>query len=219
MSRRLLFAAALFGAGFSFVAGEAAATTLTTNTLSIWETSGYITGSATELSFGPIQLQPYNTSSGITLYGIQQPSVGFDFTGPDGGGYVLSGYSYHSLNSLAGASDAVGVMDIATPASGESAMFLSVASTGNTPLTLSLSDGESFSVVSGAFIGLSVSHPITWLSLSTSSGSQPILDDFYFADSSLQPDAPTAEVASFFLLGGGLLILFGARRKLLKLAA
>jgi len=148
------------------------------------------------------------------LYGIQHPSVGYDFTGPDNSSYNLTGVTYHSLQSLAGASDGVGVISVTAPSGGANALFLGIGSTGNTPLTITLSDGETFPGLSPGLFGFSLSHPITGLTLSTTSGSQPVIDDFWYGNSSLSQDAPTVEAATYLLMGGGLLVLIGARRKL-----
>jgi hypothetical protein len=90
---------------------------------------------------------------------------------------------------------------------------LGLATTGNTPVTLTLSDGESFSSISTAFFGVSISHPITWLTLTTTTGSAVIVDDFYYGVSSLPQDSPTSEGATMAMCGGGLLVLLGSVRR------
>ncbi|MGA8025679.1 MAG: hypothetical protein WB992_00940 [Bryobacteraceae bacterium] len=207
----------LLGAGALAVA-QADATTITTTSYSTWASSTYTAaGSQFELNFSPIQNISYDTSTGIILYGITHSNVGFDFTGPDNGGYNLTG-STSGTTSLKGASDGVGTIYVAAPSGGANALLLGIGGTGSTPLTLTFSDGESFSGLSpGSLFGFSISHSITWLTLSTASGSQPIIDDFYYGASSLPPDPPpTIEGATFALVGGGLLILFGSRRRLLR---
>ncbi len=214
MCRRIL-RPIVFGA---LIVAQGGATTIITNSLSTWESSSYTTsGSQDELSFSAVHVgTTYDTSTGILLYAVNHPSVSFDFTGPDNGSYSLNGATYQCCTGLIGASDGVGDINVRTPLNGENALFLSIGSAGNaSPLTLLLSDGESFSALSPGLFGFSTSHPIYWLQLSTASGSQPVIDDFYYGTSSLSPDAPTAEAATFLLMGGGLLILFGARRKLL----
>ncbi|MBV9156771.1 MAG: hypothetical protein JO097_10960 [Acidobacteriaceae bacterium] len=208
--------AALTAAGVLFVAGQAMATTITTTSLSTWESSTYtVSGSQQELNFTGVNVgTTYDTATGIVLNAINHPSVGYDFTGPDNGTYNLTGVAYNRATGLAGASDGAGYINVATPSNGANSLFLSIGSTGGTPLTLLLSDGESFSGLSPGLFGFSLSHQITWLELSTVSGSQPVFDDFYYGTSSLSPDAPTSEAATFLLMGGGLLILFGARHKL-----
>ncbi|MFL6351323.1 MAG: hypothetical protein ACJ74Z_05680 [Bryobacteraceae bacterium] len=132
----------------------------------------------------------YNTAAGITLKAIGNAAVGFNVTGPDNGGYKLTGFSYgtHNFQSLLAGTDTTAAMNIATPAAGNNALFLGLATTNNTPITLTLSDGQSFSSIATAFFGLSLSHPITWLTLSTSNGSGVVVDDFYYGASNLAQD-------------------------------
>lgn len=223
MHRKLRFLAALVLAYLSLLTGEVCATTITTTSFSTWESSAYtVSGSQAELNFGTINDTSgnYSNSTGITLFSIPSPSIGFLFTGPDGSGYVLNGTTYNSFAALAGASDGVGVINVATPAGGENAILLGIGCTGtcagSTPLTLTLSDGESFAISAGLF-GLSISHDITWLTLSTTSGSKAVIDDFWYATSSEAQDPPaTIEGATAVLISGGLLLILGFRRKLAK---
>lgn len=206
----LAFAAAIL------IAAEAGATTITTTSFSTWSSAAYTeSGSQFDLNWSGLSgTGSYDTSAGITLYGKTQTSVAYIFTGPDGSGWVLNGITYNSLNGLAGANDGVGVINVAAPSGGVNAVLLSIGSTPSAPLTLTLSDGEIFSGLSSGLFGLSISHDITWLRLSTTSGSTAVIDDFWYGASSLPQDSPTAEGATFILLGGGLLILAGAQRKL-----
>jgi hypothetical protein len=211
---KVQWALATIGAGLLLGAGPAAATTITSTSFNGWKTG--LTGTPTELDFSPIiSGKSYSTSSGLTLKAIGNASIGFVFTGPDNGSYSLTGFSYGTQNiqSLKAGSDSTAVMNVTTPAAGNNAIFLGLATTNNTPVTLTLSDGQSFSSISTAFFGLSISHPITWLTLTTSSGSAVILDDFYYGVSSLPQDSPTSEGATMAMCGGGLLILLGSMRK------
>lgn len=165
----------------------------------------------------------YNTSAGVSLSNSSQPSAKFVFTGPDNGNFSLTGGLYttggHNYPSLFGSSDGKGEIMITMPSGGENAVLLNLATTGGTVLDVQLSDGESFTPAAGV-LGLSISHDITWLTISTGSGSEPIIDDFMFGNSNLTQDqftqdpAPTLEASTIAMIGGGLLILFGGRRKL-----
>jgi len=208
------WALATLGAVLLLGAGPATATTITSTTFNAWKTN--LTGTPTELDFTPITSgKSYSTSVGLTLKAIGNSSVGFVFTGPDNGSYNLTGFSYSSQNiqSLKAGSDSTAVMNVATPGAGNNAVLFGLATTNNTPITLTLSDGESFSSITAAFFGVSISHPITWLTLTTTSGSAVIVDDFYYGASSLPQDAPTSEGATAAMCGGGLLILLVSMRK------
>jgi len=214
MLGKMQWALATFGAGLLLGAGPAAATTLTSTTFGGW-TAG-LTGTPTELDFSPIVVgKSYSTAAGITLKAIGNPLIGFNFTGPDNGAYKLTGFAYdvHSFQSLEAGSDSTAVMNVTTPAAGDNAIFLGLATTNNTPVTLTLSDGQSFSSITTAFFGLSISHPITWLTLTTSSGSAVVVDDFWYGASSLPQDSATSEGATMAMCGGGLLILLGSVRR------
>jgi hypothetical protein len=222
---KLRFLATVVIGGLLMLSGEMSATTITTTSFSTWESSTYtVSGSQVELSFVPVNSAnySYSTSSGITLTPSGNPSIGFLFTGPDNSGYVLNGTSYNGLNALAGASDGVGVIKVATPSGGENAILLGVGCTGtcsgSTPLTLTLSDGEIFAIANGLF-GLSISHNITWVTLSAANGSRPVVDDFWYGTSAEAQDSqpqPAIEGATLILISGGLLVIFGFRRKLGK---
>lgn len=216
MYRTLRFLAAMVLACLAILTREAAGTTITTTTLNSWKAT--LTGSQTELNLTAIQSTSYNTSSGITLSAVGNSSIDFVFTGPDNGSYKLTGNANNG--TLTGASDGTGYINAATPSGGETAILLGIGCTGtcagSTPLTLLLSDGESFSISSGLF-GLSISHPITWAQLSTTSSSAAVLTDFWYGTSDLAPDPPqTVEGATAILIGGGLLVIFGWRRKWVK---
>lgn len=217
-SSSLLFTAA----ALCLVSYRAQATTITSTTFSGWKT--YLTASPNEADFTQIAYTSYNTSSGINLSAVGNASILFNFTGPDGTAkWTLSGAKYNSYTSLEGGSDSSAAVKITMPGSGENAVLLALGSVLNTPLTVTLSDGETFTSASNTLLGLSISHPISWLTVATSSGSQAVVDDFWYGNSSLTQDAsgggttapaPAAECATFLLMGGGLLILVGAHRKL-----
>lgn len=199
----------------AFLAAAGQANTVTTTNYNVWKTN--LTGSPTELDFTKVKTTGYNTSSGITLPPLQGPALSFVVTGPDNTGYSLAGGFYGSTVSLFGASDGTGYIRVDLPSSGENAVLLGLATQPNAALTVTLSDQESFAVSNGLF-GVALSHDITWLTISTVNGSQPVLDDFFFGTSNLSQDqvnqSQSAEGATALMIGGGLLILFGARRKL-----
>lgn len=202
-------------------AGSAGATSVTTTTFSSWKAT--LTGSPSEANFSAISLTSYNTASGLTL--PTPGSSGTTFTGPDNGGYQMTGVDYSTYKSLAGSTDAGAGLNVALPNGGVNAFLLSVGSTGGTPLTLTLSDGETFSVNNGLF-GISLSHTVSSLLLTTSAGSEAVIDDFWYGNSNLVQDptggstsgsqsgpAPVAEVATSVMIAGGFLFLFGAWRR------
>ncbi|MBV9301019.1 MAG: hypothetical protein JOY62_07245 [Acidobacteriaceae bacterium] len=218
MHRKTHWRLTIIATGLLCFVKHSEATTITSTSYSAW-TAG-LTGAPTELDFSPIVIgKSYSTAAGITLKAIGNSSVGFTFTGPDNGSYKLTGYSYgsHNFQSLESGNDSTASMNIATPTSGENALFLAVATTSNTPVLLTLSDGESFTITTQAGspsnFGLSISHPVTWLTLTTSSGSSVIITDFYYGVSSETQDSPASEGATMAMCGGGLLILFGSVRR------
>jgi hypothetical protein len=202
----------MLGAGLLLATGHAAATTITSTTFSAWKPG--LIGQPTELDFSPVQTgHSYSTSTGITLKAIGNSSIGFAFTGPDNGSYKLTGVSLNNFQSLEGGTDATASISIATPIAGDNTLFLGLATTNSTPITLTLSDGETFSSITTAFFGMSISHPVTWLTLSTTSGSAVIVDDFYFGVSDQPQDSAASEGATMSMCGGGFLILFGSLRR------
>jgi len=199
---------------FLAYANRANATTVTTTSYSIWKTG--LTGNPIELDFTKVKTTNYKTSSGITLMPLQGPAQSFVVTGPDQAGYALAGGFYGSVVSLFGASDGTGYIRIDLPAGGENAILLGLAAQPAANLSVRLSDQESF-VVSNGLFGLVLSHDINWLTISTINGAQPVLDDFLFGNSNLAQDpvnqSESNETAPALMIGAGLLILFGARRK------
>lgn len=206
----------LTGATMAFLvyANRANATTVTTTSYSAWKTG--LTGNPIELDFTKVKTTNYKTSSGITLVPLQGPALSFVITGPDKANYALAGGFYGSVVSLFGASDGTGYIRIDLPSGGENAILLGLATQPAANLTVKLSDQQSF-VVSNGLFGLVLSHDISWLTISTINGAQPVLDDFLFGNSNLTQDplnqSESEETAPALMIGAGLLILFGARRK------
>ena len=205
--------------------GTATATSITTTSYTSWKSS--LIGAPSPADFNVVSRANYNTADGLTLPMIGNSSVGFVVTGPNNGAYQMVGTTFNNITALAGGPDAGAGLNVATPGSGVNAFLLSVGSIGGGPLTLTLSDGESFSVAEGLF-GITISHPISSFLLTTTAGSQAVLDDLYSGTSALDQDptnpsgsgsgtpvdtAPVAEGATSLMLAGGLLILFGAWRK------
>ena len=191
---------------------QAAGTTITTTSYSTWSSSSYTTGSQTLVDLTTLQAgMNYSNAAGYT-------SNGYNFTGPDGPSYVLTSAYEPNVNSngLLGASDGVGAVKVTMPGSGNSAVFFDaqcITCSGAAALSLTLSDGETFSLADGQF-GLSISHNITWFELNTLSGNRPFLEYVYFGTSSLPPDPPPAkEAATIVLMGGGLVVVAGLGRR------
>jgi hypothetical protein len=190
------------------------ATTIQSTTFAGWTAN--VVGTPTFVDLETLSTGNYSTSAGIT-------DGGYTFTGPDGSNWSLGVQTFGSKTGLFGASDGTGAVEATLPGAGQSAVFFYANTVKNNaltngPLTLSLSDGETFLISSGQF-GLSISHPITSFSLTTSSGQAPFLQWAYFANSSLPQDgggggAQTPEAVTLALVGGGMLVLFGSKRKL-----
>jgi len=206
--------------------GPARATTLTYSVYAQWLAN--VTG-ATELNFNALSLNAsYNTSAGKTLQPLAGSSLPFVFTGPTASGaYQLTADDFGPRNSLSlfGSASGSGSITVTMPTGGVNALLLGLGTTGSGgPITIRLSDGETFSVSAApntyAFLGLSISHNINWLTVS--SPDRPNLNDFYFATSQLTQDSltqnqtqtPASQCATFLLVSGSLLSLFGARRRL-----
>ncbi len=203
----------ILGSILLLAAAHASATTITTTDFNTWKTSD-ITGSPTELNFYPINNTSYNTAAGITL-SPNGSILPFVFTGPNNGSYSLTGDGYGK--ALLGASNAGAGINISLPTGGENAFFLDVSATASKPTTLTLSDGETFSVTS-TFFGAALSQPVSWIKISTIPGSQAYINDFLFGTSTLPQDGAggpsTPEPATVLLcLCGGALVFFGTRRK------
>jgi hypothetical protein len=171
-----------------------------------WTSASFISaGSAIELNFNPItSTEPKS----VTLNPLSgNTSLPFVFTS-----------SSASFNEVTSPSKGLAAPSIALtmPSGGENALWLGLGNTGGSggSLTLTLSDGETFSTPSSGGFGLSLSQPITSLTLSASSG-QAFIDDFFFATSALPQGNPSSapEAATILLVSGGALILFGTRRR------
>ncbi len=163
----------------------------------------------------------YSTAAGCSLnVGSYGP---VNVTGPDGTGYSLNENNNYFNSStsqytttLEGASDGTGSMVFTTPSAGLTAFGLGLGMLGTaSPITVTLSDGETFSaspaVNGNIFLGFSSTTPITSFTLSTANGSAIELTDFQAAESS-QP-APAAEVTPLLMVGGGLLAFLMRRRR------
>lgn len=206
------------------ISRPAGATTITSTTFGGWKTT--LNGSPTEANFSPIQYTSYSTSQGITLTPSGNTSPNFTVTGPDGANWSLVGTNYSGLVSLESGSDPAAEMEITMPSAGVNAFLISLATINGDSMTVDLSDGESFSVGKG-LLGFSISHPITWLTISTASGDNVILDDLWYGNSSLTQDstggtgggsgsggsAAAPEAATLLLTAGGVFFLFGAMRR------
>ncbi|HLH03408.1 MAG TPA: hypothetical protein VKX25_11595 [Bryobacteraceae bacterium] len=224
MRRATLISFAVLAATLASQTG-ARATTLSYSVYSQWLAN--VTGS-TELNFNGLTLYgSYNTSAGKTLQPLTGTALPFVFTGPTlSGAYQLTANDFGPYNALSffGPANGNGTITIAMPTGGVNAVFLGLGTTGSSgPITVALSDGETFTVNASpntyAFLGLSISHTINWITVA--SPNQPNLNDFFFASSKLTQDptqtqaqAPASECATFFLMGGSLVILAGARRRL-----
>jgi hypothetical protein len=216
--------------GLILFSGYAAATSITNTNFNNWKET--ITGSPTEANFS-FSYTTYNTSQGITLNAIGNSSVSFVVTGPDNSTYKLTGTSFNGTNALEGSTDSGAGINIAMPTGGENAMLFGLGDTiSGSTLTLAFSDGESFQVSTPSnstsyLFGISISHPVSSVLITSSSGA-PVLDDFWYGVSNLTQDSggssqqdttPTAECATALMMAGGLFVLFGAKRKFQRLAA
>lgn len=211
--------------GFTLLAGlftlpfEAAATTITATSYSIWDSLTYITGPSPT---GEIDLTTLESGLNYTTV-AGYSSGGYTVTGPDGSSYYLKNVNLNQGGhhyGLEGASDGIGIVKLNIPGSGANAFLFDAycSNCGSSSLELTLSDGETFTVPNGQF-GVSISHDVTWFELSASSGANAFLDYAYFGDSSLPQDIPASanEAATPVLVGGGLMVLLGAgRKKLLR---
>ncbi len=204
--------ATALGSALLLLAGHANASTITTTNVNTWKSSTFITGGYSTLDFYPVLASSYNTSAGITLAPTNS-TTGFTFTGPDQGAYYLAGDRMNK--TLTGSSDAGAYINIAFGAN-ENA-FLIGTNAATTPLTATFSDAQVFTVNTTVF-GVSVTHSISWLRLSAAPGSQAMINDFWFAASSLPQDAPgggtpapaapTPEPATIIMTcAGGILLL------------
>ena len=193
------------------------ATTIQSTTYSSWISQ--VTGTPNFVDVETLNTGSYSTPAGVT-------DASYQFTGPDGSGWSLGVQTFSNKTGLYGASDGTGEIQVTLPGTGQSAIYFYANTVANNALsngslTLSLSDGESFTIASGQY-GLSISHPITSYTLTTVSGKAAFLQWSYFGTSSLPQDAgptdasPVPEGATMALIGGGILVLFGSKRKLIR---
>jgi hypothetical protein len=197
------------------------ATTIQSYSVGAWM-SGIAAGSGKDANFSTIQSITYG-SSGYTT------SDGFTITGPDGAGTFLQGLSYNSIPSLKGNSDAAAQIKVTVPDSGQTALLFMLASTpAASGYTVTLSDGQVFNLASNTTIfGLSVSHPITYITLAASPGSNLILQDVSYGNTNLALDegggsgsgtspgdpSEVPEATTILLLGTGLIAIAFARKR------
>lgn len=213
---KVQFLATVLAGACIFFGGRANATTITTTSTTTWKSSSFITGAYSVLNFYPVLQPSYNTAAGINLT-PSGSTTAVNFTGLDNGAYYLAGDS--TQKTLMSSTDAGAYINLALPSTGENAFLLGTGATASHPLTLTFSDGESFSINTGVF-GVSVSHQISWLTLAAAPGSQAMVSDFWFAASSLAQDAPsssapvpTAEPATMLMtLAGAAFLLTGAKK-------
>jgi hypothetical protein len=197
------------------------ATTITSYSFANWMSS-IAAGSGKDANFSTIQSISYGPSGYTT-------SDGFTITGPDGAGTFLQGLSYNSMPSLKGNSDAAAQIKVTVPDSGQTALLFMLASTpAASGYTVTLSDGEVFNLASDTTIfGLSVSHPITYITLAASTGSNLILQDVSYGNTTLPLDggggsgggtspgdpSEVPEATTILLLGTGLIAIAFARKR------
>jgi hypothetical protein len=227
---RLVSRPALAGTLFALLcaAPHASATAITYTSYSSWVSN--VTG-AIELNFsGVSQSGTYSTSAGKTLVPLSGPPLSFVFTGPlsTSGDYLVGGsYGSSNLVSLFGPKSGTGTIAVALPSAGENALLIGLGNNGgsNSAFTITLSDGNSYTATvasaAQAFFGISISHTVTSLTISSGS-SQAVVDDFWFASSKLAQDAtgnqqassPSVECSTLILIGSGLVGLVIGRRRL-----
>jgi hypothetical protein len=211
-------ATAIIAAAFALVSVvPLRATTIQSFTVSDWLNS--TSGGVTDVNFSGINFTDYSATGFAT--------DGFTITGPDSGTGSLTGISFNGFKSLKGGSDASSLVKIDTPAAGNTALLFVFGSdpSGN-GYTLTLSDGEVFNLASSAtMFGISVSHPITSATFSTTSGSSFVLQGMSYGITNLALDAPgggpdpgpvdpgpgdpsaVPEAGTTLLMGGGLLMV------------
>ncbi len=215
ISKRIILS--VFALGTMMAVGRATATTITTTNFTTWK-NGLVGQQFTEIDGSQFGNGPFNTSTGTSL-------MGFTFTGPNGGGYTLSKQSYNysgiglAASLVSGTAGGAGI-NFVTPTGGENALFLFVNGTTSAPLSLTLSDGQNFSVTTGSF-GLSLSHTVTSFFLSTAGGSPVALRDLEWGASNLPQDSmgstsAVPEAGTVTLFGMGLFLISVAGRKWTK---
>lgn len=198
-----------------FVPVSSAATITTTSTFNTWKGSSFTSGAPTELNFLAINSSNYNTAAGVTLSSGGSAAT---FVGTNGASYSLTGDIYNK--TLASASTASAKINVAfqTP---QNAFMVFFSNPSAINYTVTLSDGQSFAT-NARGLGFALSYTVTGMSISAASGSQAVLNDFYFGMSALaqDPTAPTSdpstatpEPATLALLAGGGFLLAGCTRR------
>jgi ABC-type glycerol-3-phosphate transport system substrate-binding protein len=166
---------------------------------------------------------PWNTAAGVT-YG------NYIFTGPDGTNlWSLTVQYFGGYQGLLGAQDGVGGINVTLPGSGKSAVFVWAVAIHNN--AVALSDQLNFSYdstqygFSGGGFGLTSSRSLTSFVITPNvAGDGVLLEEVDVANSILPQDGgggdpgPTAapEGVTIALVGGGLLVLFGSKRKFIR---
>lgn len=195
----------------------ALATTIdSTSSYSTWDTSAYITGSPTADHLNNLTYNnTYDTPAGVT-------DGGYTFTGPDGtNNWSLTSSSAQGYYGLLGAQDGVGGINVASPGN---AFYVWAVASGNSSDPLNLYINGNFYTTFTTGIGISTSSPLTSIMVTpTQSSDGVLLSEVDFANSSLTQDsggggtqgdpAPTPEAATMLLVGGGILVVFGAKRR------
>ncbi|MGA8595720.1 MAG: hypothetical protein WB676_13470 [Bryobacteraceae bacterium] len=189
------------------------ATTIVSYTVSNWESTETGTKDA---NFNQIQYITYGPS-GYTS------SDGFNITGPDGSTTYLEGLEYKAAKSLEGGTDSSAEVEVATPSGGETALLFVLGSNPSaSSYTITLSDGETWTVSGSTTIfGVSVSHPITTAILSATTGSNLILEDVSYGNTTLTLDSggsgggqsTVPEATTALLLGAGLVMVAVAGKR------
>lgn len=195
--------------------------TTTAMTFSQWDTSTYIDTSS--VTYDSLNCSGSSgSSSGLNC-------SGFNLTGPDGtGNWFLTSQDYPSVQydptGLRSNNDGIGAVDFTSlPGGGSTAIFIQAYAVGGSgptsdPVTLTLSNGFS-TTFSGGAIGISSPTPITFFNLTQTSQSSANGDGIWVYQVDLANAAPqtdpsqTPEAATLLLVGGGILIVFGAKRK------
>lgn len=215
---RLDLIGALFAAAALLCSGPAHAATITTTNVNTWRSSSFITGSYSIVDFYPVQQTFYNTAAGITLSPVNS-TTSFQISGMDNGSYFLQGDG--SQKALFSGPDAGAFLTVAFPVSGENSFLLGTTASAAHPLSLTFSDGQMFSITSSAF-GVSLSHSVSWITLTSTSASPIQLSDLWYAASALPQDpaapstpSPTPEPATLAMTcAGGLLLVISSRSKI-----
>jgi hypothetical protein len=183
-----------------------------TNSYSTWDTSAYISGSPTALHLSNLPYgTDYSNASGVS-------DGGYTFTGPDGSNnWYLKASSSNGTYGLLGAQDGIGGINVASPGN---AFFVWAFGTGNSNDALNLTINGTFYKTFTGGIGISASSPLTSILITPTQSSDAVLFyEFDFANSSLTQDggtqspSQTPEAATLLLVGGGILVTFGAKRK------